>query len=415
MVGSGHFQLLEAVVFGGRMRSYKIALFYLFALLSTTIGKNLLAQDSNPSTTGSVSAASTSNAQSTPTQAFEEAQAAVKKQLMKMREVMVRYHLSDDDALDTELRKEWIKEVEKGRPLVLNFQRAAIAAYRENPAANPKMAVLLAQILSQNFETDRYDHSWEVAKALIDGKFEDPEGQIYSLLGLTAMAVNEFAEARKYLEIAYRDGALDQLGQRNLKILEDVESKWEKEKAARERDAAADDLPRVSFETTRGTIVIELFENEAPQTVGNFINLVEKGFYDGLSFHRVVSHLVAQTGCPNGDGSGDAGYTIKSEAKNSNARHHFRGALGMALAGDKPDSGGSQFYICLVPLTFLDGTFTIFGRVIEGMDVVSDLTRIEDEKEDKEPAMGPPDEVITAKVLRKRNHEYKPEYASPPK
>ncbi|MEY4568522.1 MAG: hypothetical protein RLY14_3492 [Planctomycetota bacterium] len=398
------------------MRSLKMVLVHGFALLSTTIGMNLRAQETNSEANSSTSAATTDNAQAiTPMQAFEEAQAAVKKQLMKMREVMVRYHLSDDDALDSELRKEWIKEVEKGRPLVLNFQRSAIAAYRENPTANPKIGMLLAQILSQNFETDRYDDSWEVAKALIDNKFEDPEGQIYSLIGMTAMAVNEFAEAKKFLEIAYRDGMLDQLGQRNLKILEDIEPKWEQEKAARERDAAADDLPRVSFETTRGTIVLELFENEAPQTVGNFINLVEKGFYDGLSFHRVVTHLVAQTGCPNGDGSGDAGYTIKSEAKNPNARHHFRGALGMALAGDKPDSGGSQFYICLVPLTFLDGTFTIFGRVIEGMDVVSDLTRIEDEKDDKEPAMGPPDEVISAKVLRKRNHEYKPEYAIPPK
>jgi cyclophilin family peptidyl-prolyl cis-trans isomerase len=398
------------------MRCFKVALVCINVFVLAATGLKLQAQDSNPvSAELTLTTGNEQSLKASSSQAFEEAQNAVKKHLMKMREVVVRYHLSDDENQDRELRKQWIKEVELGRPLILNLQRATVLMYGENPSAKPDLGDLLFQILNQDFEADRYDNSWEVAKALIDGEFKDSEGKIYSLLGLTAMAVNEFGEAKKYLEIAYENGTLDELGQRNLKVLEDIETKWEAEKAARRRDAEEDDLPRVSFETTRGRIVFELFENEAPHTVGNFISLVEKGFYDGLSFHRVASHLVAQTGCPNGDGSGDAGYTIKSEAKNAHARHHFRGALGMALAGDMPDSGGSQFYICFLPLTFLDGTFTVFGRVVEGMEVVSDFRRIEDDKKDKDAELGPPDEVITAKVIRKRNHEYKPLYATPPK
>ncbi len=118
-----------------------------------------------------------------------------------------------------------------------------------------------------------------------------------------------------------------------------------------------------------GRIVIEFYPNDAPNTVDNFIKLAQKGFYDGLKFHRVVPGFVVQGGDPLGDGTGGPGYTIKAEF---NSRKHLTGTVAMARATD-PDSAGSQFYICLEPQPGLDGQYTVFGQVIEGMDLVKGI------------------------------------------
>lgn len=125
----------------------------------------------------------------------------------------------------------------------------------------------------------------------------------------------------------------------------------------------------VRMELDAGTVVIELYPQDAPNTVANFKALVAKGFYDGLTFHRVIPGFVAQGGDPRGDGTGGPGYTIQAEF---NARKHLRGSVAMARRAD-PDSAGSQFYICLAPQPHLDGQYTVFGRVIEGMDVVDKI------------------------------------------
>lgn len=114
-------------------------------------------------------------------------------------------------------------------------------------------------------------------------------------------------------------------------------------------------------------ITLELFPEDAPGTVANFESLANKGFYDGLTFHRVIPGFVAQGGCPKGNGTGGPGYTIKCETEN-NPHRHERGYLSMAHAGK--DTGGSQFFILFEPQPHLDGVHTVFGRVIEGMDVV---------------------------------------------
>ncbi|WP_217703277.1 peptidylprolyl isomerase [Piscibacillus halophilus] len=114
-------------------------------------------------------------------------------------------------------------------------------------------------------------------------------------------------------------------------------------------------------------INIELFEEDAPNTVQNFVKLAEKGFYDGLTFHRVIPNFVIQGGCPTGDGTGGPGYTIKCETE-GNPNKHERGSLSMAHAGK--DTGGSQFFICHSAQPHLDGNHTVFGKVTEGLDVV---------------------------------------------
>ena len=126
-------------------------------------------------------------------------------------------------------------------------------------------------------------------------------------------------------------------------------------------------MKQAVIHTEKGDIVIDLFDKEAPGTVANFEKLITEGFYDGLTFHRVIPGFVAQGGCPLGTGVGGPGYTIKDELI-GNPHKHERGALSMAHRG--PDTGGSQFFIVFEPQPHLDGIHTVFGKVSEGMDAV---------------------------------------------
>ena len=127
------------------------------------------------------------------------------------------------------------------------------------------------------------------------------------------------------------------------------------------------------FETSKGNFSVELFEDKAPITTKNFITLVEKGFYDNLIFHRVIDGFMIQGGDPNGDGSGGPGYTIKDEF-NRSLKHNSAGILSMANAG--PNTGGSQFFITLDKTPWLDGKHAVFGKVIEGLDVVKAIGKV---------------------------------------
>jgi peptidyl-prolyl cis-trans isomerase B (cyclophilin B) len=125
-------------------------------------------------------------------------------------------------------------------------------------------------------------------------------------------------------------------------------------------------MKKAVIETKKGNIELELFDEDAPNTVANFEKLAKEGFYDGLTFHRVIDDFVIQGGCPKGNGTGGPGYTIECEI---NKNKHGTGSLSMAHAGK--DTGGSQFFITHSPQPHLDGVHTVFGKVTSGMDTVN--------------------------------------------
>ena len=129
---------------------------------------------------------------------------------------------------------------------------------------------------------------------------------------------------------------------------------------------------KAEIQTEKGNMLVEFYENDAPIAVNNFINLSRKGFYDGLTFHRVIADFMIQGGCPVGNGTGGPGYKIKCETKGGN-QYHDRGVLSMAHAGK--DTGGSQFFICHSRnrTSHLDGVHTCFGKVVEGLDVIDKI------------------------------------------
>ena len=131
---------------------------------------------------------------------------------------------------------------------------------------------------------------------------------------------------------------------------------------------------RAVIETNKGRLVIDLFQNDVPRTVNNFVFLALNGYYDGVKFHRVLEDFMAQTGDPTGTGSGGPGYEFADEFK-GNLRHDAKGVVSMANAG--PGTNGSQFFITFIPTPWLDGKHTVFGRVVEGEDVLDKIQRVD--------------------------------------
>ena len=131
-------------------------------------------------------------------------------------------------------------------------------------------------------------------------------------------------------------------------------------------------MKKAIIHTEKGDMTVEFYHNDAPKTVANFIKLSEEGFYDGLTFHRVIPNFVIQGGCPQGTGVGGPGYKIDCELDGDN-QYHDRGVLSMAHAGR--NTGGSQFFIChsRAQTSHLDRNHTCFGKVIEGVDIVDDI------------------------------------------
>lgn len=331
-----------------------------------------------------------------------------------------------------QLQKQWVDlerqyhEIQKSRPddqrlvsmrktsdeLLDQLVSAGLEVYRADPKGYPVVNETLRAIATFHVlgdpngdGGDQYEKALPLIKDLIDAGAANNWPELWTLGAVSAYCTNDYPLARQYFAkaaAAGNAGSRDRLGQLAhgfQQSLETTSRNWQEEEKIRAAEKQADDLPRVRLTTTRGDIVIELFENEAPQAVANFITLVKKGFYNNVPFHRVLPGFMAQGGDPTGTGGGGPGYSIRCECHGQNYRKHFRGSLSMAHAGR--DTGGSQFFLTFVPTTYLDGKHTVFGRVVEGMDVAASLKR-----RDPNDARTKPDQIISAQVLRDRGHEY---------
>ena len=259
----------------------------------------------------------------------------------------------------------------------------------------------------------------EGAARLIDGGSQLK--YLFETAARSAVVCGEFVMAKKLYD-ALNDEQQDEVDNRLEFNLEQYREQFEAEAIIREVEIQEDRLPRVLLKTTQGDVVVELFLDQAPSTVSNFMRLVEDGFYDGLDFYQVIDHLLALTGDPTGSGSGGFGKYLRDEHARPDARNGLRGSLVMAklpMPGGQdrafiPNSASSQFAILLLPILSVSEEQTIFGTVIEGMDVVSRLRRVDPHKEKKKGEVQyPPDSIIEAKVIRRPDSLPEPEYAGP--
>lgn len=335
-----------------------------------------------------------------PAKAYQAKFEEWKKLLKELRSIKVKFQTAPESEAAA-MQKRWNEVVEEGEKLIPELKVLGKAAYAAAPNVDLALARFLVKMVEDDVMRDKYEDAAEITQMLVDNQCEVKE--IYQLAAVIAFTLNQYDKAEEYYLKAEESGPLSfELAKKYRPAVADYKKYWAEEEELRKAEAEKNDLPRVKMTTSKGDVVIELFENEAPETVGNFISLVESKFYDGLSFHRVLPNFMAQGGCPIGNGSGDPGYKIYCECYKEKHRNHFRGSLSMAHAGK--DTGGSQFFLTFVPTAHLNGRHTVFGRIVEGMDVLAKLERINPE----DPNHPPTDKIVKAEVVRKRDHEYVP-------
>ena len=230
----------------------------------------------------------------------------------------------------------------------------------------------------------RFPEAERYAEALLKADPDNVDG--LNVRALAEYKQNKFDEAKASFKAATDAGVAGPEVTQFAPTIPQLAADWAEEQKIRQAQADAN-LPRVAFTiagpdgTEKGDIVVELFEEEAPNTVANIISLVESGFYDGIRFHRVLPDFMAQVGDPNTKdlnadprtyGTGGPGYSIDSEFVAPNVRKHFVDSLSMANSG--PNTGGSQMFMTTSAPSYLNGRHTVFGRVVEGQEVLHGVT-----------------------------------------
>ncbi len=287
-------------------------------------------------------------------------------------------------------------------------RRDAEAALRAAPE-DPRVLGLLARCLVTENRFDEAEALFRHACA------EAPTDERRAYHAITLYCLNRFAEARAARDAIAEPTELPAALQVRCTWwltdgeLDRAEAAWSREAAARAEEARKGDLPRVELVTSRGTIVLELFEDHAPNAVAGLIELVDAGFYDGLPFHRVVPNLLVQTGdpaarpgAPTTPGAPhDPGWRLVDDPAPrdpSRARGHFRGTVSL-VREEVPDSAGSQLFITLMPAPDFDGQHVPVGRVLEGQAVVDRLRE--------------GDRIEQARVALRRDHDYRARKRAP--
>lgn len=288
---------------------------------------------------------------------------------------------------------------------------------------------LLASLARTETEANQIPKAYTTAAKALDA---DPQDRyVWRAYGPAAFHVERFAEVIERLDHSF-GGSLPDWAKVLRRQAVEHQDHWQIEQKLRQAEEKADNLPHVRLivehrrfardpkgrasgtieSTGKGEFVVELFEDQAPASVANFLSLVAQQTYEGTRFHLAESAAVvaggdpqSKSGDPADDGTGGPGYVIPDEFKLPGARRHFRGSLSMVNTG--PHTAGSQFFITLVPKHEMDGLFTVFGRVVKGMDVVDSISRGR-----TNPLVGsygqiiPGDLLLRTEVVRKRPHAY---------
>jgi len=328
--------------------------------------------------------------------AWEELDKSREKIINRIEELRKTYASSDLDG-KKKIEAEF-KKLQGEYKSIFEKSLALAPKILKNDPENEDAKDVMLGALGDDFQSNRYEEAAKISEELL--KLGIVDKFALNIGGASYFATHNFKRAKEMLTMAEeKNMLLPRIGGQYLGLCDQYQKLWETEQKIRAAEKKANDLPQVELITSKGRIVLELFENEAPNSVANFISLVEKGFYDGIAFHRVIPNFMTQGGDPNtldnnptNDGQGGPGYMIDCECYEANHRKHFQGSLSMAHAGR--NTGGSQFFLTHLPTDHLNGKHTVFGRIIEGIDVNA--------------SMEAGDTIKSAKVLRKRKHPYVP-------
>lgn len=296
----------------------------------------------------------------------------------------------------TEIRELLLQNFRGLREMVGELRAAALDHYRLAPNQSESVQEILLRLAATDLYDDRIDQAQEIV-ALMLSKSTTYRG-VNDLAGLISYCRDDFVSAKQFWQAASDQAAISNANAFLLQSIDQRIADFDSEMRIRAAEEGANsDLPVVEIRTSQGVVRVILYRNQAPIAVANFLARVDERFYDGLTWHDVIPGNFAQTGCPIGNGTGYGGESILSEAGKPEARKHFYGSLSMAIQDGKPDSASTQFFITFRPLPNLDGRNTVFGRVIEGHDVLQKLARVSPDQ----PGELAPDRIESAVVLRR--------------
>lgn len=316
------------------------------------------------------------------------------------------FHASSNDARTHS--KAWKQMATAGKKSFQRLKELTMVLYLKSPQPDEDLSVMARVMNTKCFSEGRLDICYKVNKKL---KMTFPEEQIFQDdFARIAAFNNDFKNAAEFLEDNQATVMKFPMFEQSLFTNLDSRSKsWDAELEIRKKEALADDLPRVEIITSKGKIVVELFENEAPHTVGNFVSLIDADFYKDLIFHVVIRNYKATGGILTLDDARTTGYEIFDESTANGTRNAFRGSVSMIAS-----ESASEFSINLSPEPFTQPNAkpTIIGRVIEGMEVVESLNvtaKIGAERRVEVLQNAQPDFIKSTRVIRKRpDTEYVP-------
>lgn len=335
---------------------------------------------------------------------------AWRETIKELNSTSFKYSDAADERSARKLRGQWEKLREKGRAQLDELVESALELFSgmEDPPEELTLFVggLQGKILNDGNSLKAYEIGQQLLEVLPNNE------NVQKTTARAAIRINRFEEAAKLaatVGTGFYEG-MDQFDASMFERLPDLQAKYNRELELQAKDKKADNLPQVRFETSQGDIVVELFVNQAPSTVANFLNLVEEKKYDGMTFNMVVKDMIALSGQLYKDGKySPTPYTIVDECERDDARTHFFGTLSIAR-NDQPNSGYMHFYMCYLPMTQMDGRRTVFGRIISGHEAFEKLaiTHVSNDDNTQTPLMDVrPDYIIKAEVIRKPENDYK--------
>lgn len=317
----------------------------------------------------------------------------------KYADIPIGFSAEQKKALaDIEIMKTRIETMRK------QLDASALESYTADPQVNQPagshilhmgLACIDGRGAEKPFDPSR---AYELASLL--GKQGKPAPIVLDMAYQACLSLQDFERAERILKRLSGMGV--QIPEPVTARLQKLKTSWNKELVKREQEQQRDDLPRVKLETELGDIVVELFEDDCPATVANFISLVESGFYDDTTFFEVRPSQVARAGCPKGDGTGDPGYRIANEPSSAESRRFFAGSLGMFRDG--VDTAGSQFFFTYQPKPDYDLNYVAFGRIVEGLEILYEIPRTEPRT--SQFSTNDAKKIKKATVIRKRDHAY---------
>ena len=330
-------------------------------------------------------------------------------------------HVDSESSFDE--KDKWEAAAEESKVVFNRFKENALALFLaiEKPApgnaqeqADFKETAFVARILNQGlFRDGEISRCYEVSKKLAE-LFPD-ELDIQTDMARISMLANDFDYAQNFAKA--NQGLIKDFSPKEqvlFQYIDELQTDFNRELKLREKDKTSN-LPLVEMKIAGidEKIVIELFEDEAPETVANFISLIDAGFYEGIIFHRVISAYITHGGLMSMSKFEPTGYTIYDESKRPDRRHHFRGSLATWSNSLEPNSCSAEFAIMNVPAPYLTETYhTVFGRVVSGMEIIDRFqpTRTLNEEERKEEVIEDiiPETIESIKVIRRRDHDYEP-------